>query len=77
MSSQNHMASAQPLDMLLTVDETARLLRRSRRWIYANLDSLPAPVRIGRTRGILFNSEAIGRWLNARTGPVKGGSNAA
>ena len=65
---------------LLTVSEAATYLRRSRAWVYQNIDRLPH-VRIGRRRGVLFDSDDLRAWLNERrNNPVqilgKGGGNA-
>ena len=59
-----------PLSMLLTVDETAELLRTSRRAIYMMLErhQLPGVTRIGRR--VLFRSADLLDWLHQKRAPL-------
>jgi excisionase family DNA binding protein len=54
---------------LLTVDETARLLRTSRAAVYAMSERglLPGVIRIGRR--LLLDSAALIDWLNQKRAP--------
>ena len=58
-----------PLSILLTVDETAELLRTSRRAIYMMLErhQLPGVTRIGRR--VLFRSADLLDWLDQKRAP--------
>jgi excisionase family DNA binding protein len=58
-----------PLSLLLTVDETAELLRTSRRAIYMMLErrQLPGVTRIGRR--VLFRSADLLDWLDQKRAP--------
>ena len=58
-----------PLSILLTVDETAELLRTSRRAIYMMLErhQLPGVTRIGRR--VLFRSADLLEWLDQKRTP--------
>ena len=58
-----------PLSLLLTVDETAELLRTSRRAIYMMLErhQLPGVIRIGRR--VLFRSADLLDWLDQKRAP--------
>ena len=57
------------LPMLLTVDEAARLLRTSRRAIYAMIarDQLPGVVRV--RRRVLVRSADLLDWLDQKRAP--------
>jgi excisionase family DNA binding protein len=54
---------------LLTVDETARVLRTTRRGIYAMVErrQLPAVVRI--RRRVLFREDDLLHWLDQKRAP--------
>ena len=62
-------ASASRLRVLLTVDETATLLRTTRRAIYAMIArrQLPGVVRV--RRRVLLRSEALLHWLEQKSAP--------
>src|SRR5262249_12378322 len=55
--------------LLLTVDETAELLRTSRKGIYAMVErgQLPAVTRLGRR--VLVRSDVLLRWLCQKSTP--------
>ena len=55
--------------VLLTADETADLLRTSRKAVYAMVErgQLPGVTRIGRR--VLFRREALIHWLNQKHAP--------
>lgn len=57
------------LPMLLTVDETATLLRTSRKAIYAMAErgQLPGVTRVGRR--VLLRSDVLLRWLDQKSAP--------
>ena len=57
------------LPQLLTADETAELLRTSRKAIYAMTErgQLPGVTRIGRR--VLYRREALLDWLNQKRTP--------
>lgn len=63
-----HPASGAPtvLPALLTADDVARLLRTTRRAIYAMVEreQLPAPVRLGRR--LLLRQDDLARWLESK-----------
>jgi excisionase family DNA binding protein len=69
----NRRASAsrlrEPLRMLLTVDETATLLRTTRRAIYAMIErrQLPGVVRI--RRRVLVRADDLLHWLDQKRAP--------
>ena len=50
---------------MLTVDEAALRLRRSRRWIYRHASSLPFVKRIS-PRNLLCSERKLARWLEQR-----------
>ena len=52
-------------DKMLTVDEAAVMLRRSRQWIYRNAPRLPFVKRISR-KSLLCSEAGIRRWLASR-----------
>lgn len=56
-------------EMLLTVDETANLLRTTKRAIYAMVErgQLPGIVRIGRR--VLVRRDDLLDWLNQKSAP--------
>jgi excisionase family DNA binding protein len=60
---------ARPLPILLTVDETADLLRTTRRAIYAMIErrQLPGVVRV--RRRVLLRSDALLHWLEQKCAP--------
>jgi hypothetical protein len=65
-AGQSGQAPAEmPDDQMLTVDETAALLRRKRRWIYSHADSLPFVRRLS-PRSLLCSRKGVERWLAAR-----------
>ncbi len=57
------------LPLLLTVDETAALLRTTRKAIYAMVEreQLPGVTRLGRR--VLVRSEVLLRWLDHNSAP--------
>lgn len=57
------------LPMLLTVDDTAQLLRTTNRAIYAMIErrQLPGIIRIGRR--VLFRTADLLDWLNQKSAP--------
>lgn len=63
-----HPASdgATVLPALLTADDVARVLRTTRRAIYAMVEreQLPAPVRVGRR--LLLREDDLARWLESK-----------
>jgi excisionase family DNA binding protein len=69
----NGRASAErlrePLRVLLTVDETATLLRTTRRAIYAMIErrQLPGVIRI--RRRVLFRADDLLHWLDQKRAP--------
>jgi hypothetical protein len=62
-------APAAPADEMLTIDEAAALLRRSRRWLYRNADRLPFVKRVSR-KSLLCSKARLMRWLAIQ--PAKG-----
>ena len=60
--------------VLLTVAETAALLRTSRKAVYAMVDRgrLPGVIRIGRR--LLFRRDALVDWLDESCASLPGGS---
>ena len=58
-----------PLPVLLTVDETAALLRTTRRAIYAMIErrQLPGVTRI--RRRVLFRADDLLHWLDQKHAP--------
>lgn len=69
------MTRSVSLPMLLTVDETADLLRTSRKAIYSEIErgQIPDLTRIGRR--VLVRSEDLLRWLDHNTAPSSDGPN--
>lgn len=57
---------AQDDDQMLTVEEAATVLRRSRQWIYRNAAHLPFVKRISR-KSLLCSRIGIARWLARKT----------
>jgi excisionase family DNA binding protein len=57
------------LPVLLTVDETAEILRTTRKGIYAMIEraQIPGVTRIGRR--VLVRSDVLLRWLDQKTAP--------
>ena len=74
MKQGNNMVQANPLPFLLTVDETARLLRTTRKAIYAMVrrGDLPGVVRVGR-RLLVRRDDLLG-WLDVSRAPSPGRS---
>ena len=66
------VTDAARLPLLLTVDETASLLRTTRKAIYAMVEraELPGVVRIGRR--LLVHRADLLRWLDERRAPSPG-----
>jgi excisionase family DNA binding protein len=62
-----NLDEAERLPMFLTPDETASLLRTSRKAIYAmaERDQLPGVVRLGRR--LLFHREELLEWLRQKS----------
>ena len=60
---------APTVPMLLTVDDTARMLRTTKRAIYAMIErrQLPGIVRIGRR--VLVRSDELLHWLDQKSAP--------
>lgn len=54
-----------PEDRMLTPDEAAQMLRRSRLWIYRNSKRLPFVKRISR-KSLLCSEAGVKRWLATR-----------
>lgn len=52
-------------DRMLTPDEAAQMLRRSRLWIYRNADRLPFVKRMSR-KSLLCSEVELKRWLATR-----------
>ena len=69
MKQGNKMALSDPLPFLMTVDETAQLLRTTRKAIYAmvNRGALPGVVRVGRR--LLVRRDDLLRWLDGSRAP--------
>ncbi len=57
--------AAPETDRMLTPDEAAAILRRSRRWLYRNADRLPFVKRLS-PKSILCSESGIRRWLATR-----------
>jgi len=57
------------LPTLLTVDETAELLRTTKRAIYAMIErrQLPGVIRVGRR--VLLRADDLLHWLNQKSAP--------
>lgn len=53
-------------DNMLTIDEAAVKLRRSRRWIYRNADRLPFVRRLLSGKTLLCSEKELARWLERR-----------
>ena len=64
-----YMRSGDQLPLLLTADETAVLLRTTRKAVYAMVErgQLPGLVRIGRR--ILFRTDLLLGWLDGSRAP--------
>lgn len=52
-------------DRMLTPDEAAQILRRSRLWVYRNANRLPFVKRISR-KSLLCSEAGVKRWLATR-----------
>jgi excisionase family DNA binding protein len=67
-------ATSLPSPLLLTVDETAALLRTTRKAVYALLErgQLAGVTRIGRR--VLVDRDALLQWLGERRAPSPGGT---
>jgi hypothetical protein len=61
-SSEQPSALAPAADRMLTVRETAELLRHKPRWIYDNADHLPFVHRVS-SKSFLCSENGIRRWL--------------
>ena len=59
-----------PMPLLLTVDEAAKLLRTTRRGIYAMIErrQLPGVTRI--RRRVLFRADDLLHWLDQKRAPL-------
>ena len=64
MTTQAKMNGVGDLPLLLTADETAQLLRKSRKAIYTMVDrgQIPGATKIG--RNLLFRRDDVIRWLD-------------
>jgi excisionase family DNA binding protein len=71
-SASHDTGSSALLPMLLTIDETAALLRTSRRAVYAMIArrQLPGVVRI--RRRVLVRSTELLHWLDQKRAPSPG-----
>ena len=69
MRQGNKIAQTDPFPFLLTVDETAQLLRTTRKAIYTmvNRGALPGVVRVGGR--LLVRRDDLLRWLNESRAP--------
>jgi excisionase family DNA binding protein len=69
LGSQVRVAAERDLPLLLTVDETAQVLRTTRRAIYVmrSRGQLPGVTRIGRR--VLVRSEDLLKWLDQKRTP--------
>lgn len=69
VSSRATSKLGSPLPMLLTVDETASLLRTTRKAVYALVERgcVGGAIRVGRR--ILFRAEDLLDWLNQKRAP--------
>lgn len=65
LSSDRIPAQATEEDRMLTPDEAAQILRRSRLWIYRNSKRLPFVKRISR-KSLLCSEAEVKRWLATR-----------
>jgi excisionase family DNA binding protein len=65
----SHASRRTPLPVLLTIDETAALLRTTRRAIYAMIErrQLPGVIRI--RRRVLLRADDLLDWLNQKRAP--------
>ena len=63
------MSTSESLPMLLTVSETATLLRTTRKAVYAMIERrlLPGVVRIGRR--VLIQRDDLLHWLSQKSAP--------
>ncbi|WP_333650172.1 helix-turn-helix transcriptional regulator [Candidatus Binatus sp.] len=52
-------------DTLLTVAETAERLRRSPKWVYRRVKTLPFARKLG-NRAWVFSEKGLGKWLAQR-----------
>ena len=68
-SETRHVERQRPLPMLLTIDETADLLRTTRRAVYAMVErrQLPGVVRV--RRRVLVRSQELLDWLDQKSAP--------
>jgi predicted DNA-binding transcriptional regulator AlpA len=64
-SREQPAAIVEDNDRLLTVDEAAVTLRRSRQWIYRNQERLPFVKRISR-KSLICSEAGMKRWLASR-----------
>lgn len=67
--STNHGARADTLPMLLTVDDTADLLRTTRRAVYAMVERRQLPGVIRLRRRVLFRADVLLDWLDQKRAP--------
>jgi excisionase family DNA binding protein len=69
VSSESDERQRPGFPVLLTVDETADVLRTTRRAIYAMVErhQLPAVIRI--RRRVLFRADDLLHWLNQKRAP--------
>jgi excisionase family DNA binding protein len=69
MDAERAMSTSESLPLLLTVSETATLLRTSRKAIYAMIERalLPGVVRIGRR--VLVRRDDLLHWLSQKSAP--------
>jgi excisionase family DNA binding protein len=69
METSGAMSTRESLPLLLTVSETATLLRTTRKGVYAMVERrlLPGVVRIGRR--VLIQRDDLLHWLSQKSAP--------